>query len=145
MFAFEQEEAKRLPAYVQDVETAVCVFCPYGCDMRVGERVFAYDEKTTFGRRQRERLVEVSAVKLFRSTGRVATLDLKIATPAELVQIAHDSELTVESLMNHRAGAETYDPKRPPVVVYFRPCGEDAGLGFDFLPGQPNHAQSLTA
>ena len=120
-----REEEKRLPTYVHDVDTAACVFCPYGADLKVGDRVYAFDEKTVLGRRQRERLVEVSAVKLFRSTGRVVTLDLKIATPGELAQIARDSELPLEALVNHRAGAATYDSAQPPVVVYFRACDVD--------------------
>lgn len=115
---------KRLPHYVQDVNTATCVFCPFGADAKVGDRLYAFDEKTSLARQQRERLVEVTAVKTFRSTGRVVTLDLKIATEKELEQISEDSEMPVQSLLNHRAGTPTYDINNPPVVVYFKPCDE---------------------
>jgi hypothetical protein len=120
---------RRLPNYVQDVYTAKCVFCPYGADVKVGDRLYAFDEKTSLARKQRERLVEVTAVKTFRSTGRLATLDLKIATPQELEQIAEDSEMPMESLLGHHAGAATYDASRPPVVVYFEPCDDQGQAG----------------
>lgn len=113
---------RRLPNYVNDVNTASCVFCPYGADVKVGDQVYAYDEKTSLARRQRDLLVEVTAVKVFRSTGRVVTLDLKIATHEELTKIAGDSEMPVESLLDHHAGAATYDTNRSPVVVYFKRC-----------------------
>jgi hypothetical protein len=122
----------RLPSYVGDVGTATCLFCPYGADVQVGDRLYAFDEKTSFGRRQRERLVEVTAVKVFRSTGRVATLDLKIATPEELTRISQDSEIPVEAILSHRANTDTYDALRPPVVVYFKPCFEDDAVAAQF-------------
>ncbi|MGH8372845.1 MAG: hypothetical protein ACRETO_08940 [Gammaproteobacteria bacterium] len=122
----ENIEGKRLPIFVHDIYTANCVFCPYGADgVEVGDRVYAYDEQTKLGRMQRERLVEVTAVKMFRSTGRIVTIDLKIATALELKQIVENSEVPLQALVDHCDGAETFDPKRPPVVVYFRPCHED--------------------
>lgn len=117
---------KRLPNYVRDVYDSHCVFCPYGADVEVGDVVGIYDEKTSFARQQRERLVEVTAVKIFRSTGRVVTLDLKIASPKEMQEIAADSEVPVPSLLSHRAGKPTYDAKRPPVVVYFKALEDEA-------------------
>jgi len=123
----ELGSVKRLPTNVQDVRTASCGFCPYGTDLKVGDLVYAFDEKTPFGRRQRGRLVQVTAIKLVRSTGRVITLDLKIASADELQRIAEDSELSIAALANHRFGGETYDPGHPPVVVYFRPCDQGAG------------------
>jgi len=114
-----------LPNYVHDISTAGCVFCPYGADVEVGDRLYVYDEKTVFDRQQRERLVEITAVKVFRSTGRVITLDLNMISPEEAQRIADDSEMTLESLLDHRAGNSTFDGKRPPVVVYFEPCAED--------------------
>ncbi|MGH7192556.1 MAG: hypothetical protein ACREJM_03370 [Candidatus Saccharimonadales bacterium] len=123
----ENVEGKRLPIFVHDIYTANCVFCPYGTDgVEVGDRVYAYDEQTILGRRQRERLVEVTAIKAFRSTGRIVTLDIRIATALELKQIAENSEVPLQALIDQCAGAETFDPARPPVVVYFRPCDEDA-------------------
>lgn len=118
-----------LPNYVRDITTATCVFCPYGADVQAGDRLYVYDEKTVYGRQQRERLVEVKAVKLFRSTGRVITLDLNMISAEEAQRIAVDSEMTVESLLDHRAGNSTFDEKRPPVVVYFEPCSEDDTTG----------------
>ena len=118
-----------LPNYVRDIATATCVFCPYGADVQAGDRLYVYDEKTVYGRQQRERLVEVKAVKLFRSTGRVITLDLNMISAEEAQHIAEDSEMTVESLLDHRAGNSTFDEKRPPVVVYFEPCSEDDTTG----------------
>lgn len=120
---------KRLPNYVRDVSTATCVFCPYGAKVRTGDRVYAFDERTIFDRKQRERLVKVTAVKPFRSTGRMVTLDLKIATPQELARIVQDSEVTMDALLEHRTGSPTYDASRPPVVVYFEPCKEDDTVG----------------
>jgi hypothetical protein len=122
----------RLPNYVHDVSTATCVFCPYGAKVKAGDRIVAFDEKTAFGRRQRERLVEVIAVRSFRSTGRLITLDLKIAKDDEIARIAEDSELPVEALFEHRIGAPTYMEDRPPVVVYFRPCNEEDTIGLQF-------------
>ncbi|HEV2211770.1 MAG TPA: hypothetical protein VGS99_00345 [Gammaproteobacteria bacterium] len=118
-----------LPNYVHDIASATCVFCPYGADVQAGDRLYVYDEKTVYGRQQRERLVEVKAVKLFRSTGRVITLDLNMISTEEAQHIAEDSEMTVESLLDHRAGNSTFDEKRPPVVVYFEPCSEDDTTG----------------
>lgn len=115
----------RLPNHVKDVLTANCVFCPYGADVKVGDRLYAFDEKTSFGRRQRDRMVEVTAVKSFRSTGRLVTLDLRITRESELMRIAEDSEIPLETLYEHRVGNETYIEERPPVVVYFKPCNED--------------------
>jgi hypothetical protein len=114
-----------LPNYVHDIATAGCVFCPYGAAVQVGDRLYVYDEKTVFDRQQRERLVEIKAVKLFRSTGRVITLDLNMISQEEAQRIADDSEMTLESLLDHRAGNSTFDDKRPPVVVYFEPCAAD--------------------
>ncbi|MGE5624449.1 MAG: hypothetical protein ACM3ZT_02760 [Bacillota bacterium] len=130
--------AKRLPAFVRDVSTADCLFCPYGADMEVGDRVYAYDERTEFGRRPRERLVEVTAIKVFRSTGRVVTLDLEKIPLAELARIATISELSMEAVLGHHAGAPNYDRRRPPVVVYFQPCNDDDTVGTRFrLPPVP--------
>lgn len=119
----------RLPNHVVDVMTASCVFCPYGADVKPGDRVHAFDERTSFGRRQRERLVEVTAVKPFRSTGRLVTIDLKIAGEADLLRIAVDSEIPLKTLYEHHSGNPTYIDERPPVVVYFKPCNEDDTLG----------------
>jgi len=134
----KKSNAKRLPHFVRDVSTADCVFCPYGADVKVGDRVYAYDERTEFGRRARERLVEVTAVKPFRSTGRVVTLDLEKIPLAELARIATISELSMEALLGHHAGAPNYDRRRPPVVVYFQPCDDDDTVGTRFrLPSVP--------
>ena len=119
----------RLPNHVVDVMTATCVFCPYGADVKPGDRVYAFDERTSFGRRQRERLVEVTAVKPFRSTGRLVTIDLKIAGETDLLRIAVDSEIPLKTLYEHHSGNPTYIDERPPVVVYFKPCSEDDTLG----------------
>lgn len=127
-------KADRLPHYVRDVSTASRLFCPYGAEVKVGDRVYVYDEKTVHDRRQRERRVQVTAVKLFRSTGRAVTLDLEKITQTELARIATDSELGMEALLAHHAGASTYDAKRPPVVVYFKPCDEDDTIGAQFRP-----------
>jgi len=108
--------------FVHDIDTAVCAFCPYGSDFVAGQRILIYDEKTVFRRQTRERLVEVKGVKIFRSTGRQITLDLLMISDAECQKIAEDSDLTVEILLDHRAGAQNFDSKRPPVVVYFTPC-----------------------
>jgi hypothetical protein len=124
----------RLPNYVRDVSTSSRLFCPYGADVKAGDRVYVYDEKTAHDRRQRERRVEVTAVKVFRSNGRVVTLDLEKITLTELARIATESELSMEALLEHHAGASTYDPKRPPVVVYFKPCDEDDTIGAQFRP-----------
>ena len=133
MFALSLgKRSDRLPNHVTDVTTASCVFCPYGADVRVGDRVYAFDEKTSLDRRQRERRVEITAVRKFRSTGRLITLDLKIANEAEIFRIAVDSEVAVEMLYDHRSGAPTYIDERPPVVVYFRPCNDEDTVGSQF-------------
>ncbi|HEY1774002.1 MAG TPA: hypothetical protein VGH91_12510 [Gammaproteobacteria bacterium] len=129
-----------LPSHVRDIGTATCLFCPYGAGVEPGDRLYMYDEKTVFGRQQRERLVEVKAVKQFRSTGRVITLDLNMISPEELDRIATDSELGVDALLAHRPGTATYDDKRPPQVVYFEPCSEGDTAGSHTRPG---HAVSL--
>lgn len=108
--------------FVHDVDTAACAFCPYGTEFVPGDRIQIYDEKTVFARKTRERLVEVTAVKVFRTTGRQITLDLLMISEAEARKIAEDSELTVEVLMDHRVGDGNFDLQRPPVVIYFTPC-----------------------
>lgn len=105
--------------FVHDIDTATCAFCPYGTEFVVGDRIEIYDEKTVFGRKARVRLVEVKAVKMFRSTGRQITLDLLMISDDESRKIAEDSDLTVDILRDHRAGTQNFDHKRPPVVVYF--------------------------
>ena len=141
-----------LPSHVHDIGTSTCLFCPYGAQVEPGDRLYVYDEKTVFARQQRERLVEVKAVKQFRSTGRVVTLDLNMISPEETARIAEDSEVDVESLLAHRAGNPTFDEKRPPVVVYFAPCNEDDTTGSQTRPssavdlhGKPEnqHASSV--
>lgn len=117
----------RLPNFVHDVRSSQCVFCPYGAQLRAGERAIVWDDRTVFDRMPRERLVDVVAVREFRSNGRVVTLDCAVASAAEVARIAEDSEATVEALLNHRRGQPTYNESRLPVVVYFQPCnaGED--------------------
>lgn len=127
--AQKPRQIRRLPNHVHDVMTASCVFCPYGADLNPGDRVYAFDERTSFGRRQRDRLVQVTAVKSFRSTGRLITLDLKIMRESDLMRIAEDSEVPLETLFEHRSGNDTYIEGRLPVVVYFKPCNEDDTLG----------------
>jgi len=105
--------------FVSDIDSATCAFCPVGTEFAKGDRILIHDEKTMFGRQIREKVVEVTAVKLFRSTGRQITLDLMMISDAESQKIAFDSDLTVEILLNHKVGAERYDPSNPPVVVYF--------------------------
>ncbi|MGE5624843.1 MAG: hypothetical protein ACM3ZT_04770 [Bacillota bacterium] len=112
----------RLPNYVHNIDTATCVFCPYGADVKVGDRVLAFDERTSAGRLQRERLVEVTAVKRFRATGRFITLEATIAKDEEIARIAEDSEVSVQMLYDHQRGKATYIEGRSPVVVYFEPC-----------------------
>ena len=112
----------RLPSYVRNVNSAQCLFCPYGTDVKVGDRVLAWDEKTVFGREQRERLVEITAIKVFRTNGRVVTLDFVVASEEEVARIAEDSEIAAHMLLTHRNGTSTYDTRNPPVVVYFRTC-----------------------
>lgn len=107
--------------FVTDITSATCAFCPVGSEFAKGERIYIYDEKTVFARQIREKLVEVTAVKVFRSTGRQITLDLMMISDAESQKIADDSDLTVQILLNHKVGAERYDPNKPPVVVYFTP------------------------
>jgi hypothetical protein len=120
----------RLPSYVRNVNSANCLFCPYGTDFKVGDRVIAWDEKTVFGREQRERLVEITAVKIFRTNGRVVTLDFVVASEAEVARIAADSEIAAHMLLTHRNGKSSYDTKNPPMVLYFRRCeAKDGVLG----------------
>ena len=111
--------------YVHDIDTAKCLFCPYGSDLKVGDRVEIHDEKTVFGRRQRQRMVEITVIKEFRTNGRVITLGSNMASPAEMKQLAKDSDVTLELLLTHRKGTATYDSHRPPVVVYFNPLEAD--------------------
>lgn len=145
MFALDFGKGRnRLPNHVHDVTTATCVFCPYGADVKTGDKVYAFDEKTSLDRRQRERLVEVTAVKKFRSTGRLVTLDLIIANENEILRIAEDSEIAPETLYEHRSGGPTYMDDRPPVVVYFKPCNEEDTVGSQFKrrsvnPGPKRH------
>jgi len=108
--------------FVSDIDSATCAFCPYGTEFAPGDSILIYDEKTVFRRQTREREVEVKAVKLFRSTGRQLTLDLMMISDTEAAKIAEDSDLTVDILLNHRAGVGNFDAKRPPVVVYFAPA-----------------------
>ena len=108
--------------FVHDVDTATCAFCPYGTEFVAGDRILIYDERTVFARKTRERLVEVQVVKAFRTTGRQITLDLLMISEQEARKIAEDSELTVDILMDHRAGGDKFDAARPPVVIYFTPC-----------------------
>lgn len=108
--------------FVHDVDTASCVFCPYGTGFKPGDRALIRDERTAFARLPRERVVEIKEVKIFRSTGRRVTLDLVMASDSEAGKIAEDSDLTVEVLLRHRAGTPNFDPGHPPVVVYFAPA-----------------------
>ena len=107
--------------YVHDIDTAKCLFCPYGSNLKTGDRVEIHDEKTVFGRVQRHRLVEITAVREFRTNGRVITLGSDMASPDDMKQIANDSDVSIELLLTHRKGTSTYDSGRPPVVVYFEP------------------------
>ncbi|HEY3858351.1 MAG TPA: hypothetical protein VGM47_01930 [Gammaproteobacteria bacterium] len=129
------ETPDMLPSYVHDIGTSTSLFCPYGAGVETGDRLYIYDEKTVFGRQQRERLVEVTAVRPFRSTGRVVMLDLVMISPEETARIAENSELTVDALLEHRPGNPTYNDKRLPVVVYFEPCDEDDTTGSHTRPG----------
>lgn len=110
----------RLPSFVRNVNSAQCLFCPYGADVKVGDRVIAWDEKTVFDRTPRERVVEITAVKAFRTNGRVITLDMVVASDEEVARIAEDSEISPRALLTHRSGTSTYDTQNTPVVVYFR-------------------------
>ncbi|MGH8283660.1 MAG: hypothetical protein ACRESE_07415 [Gammaproteobacteria bacterium] len=112
----------RLPSYVRNVNSAQCLFCPYGTDFKVGDRVIAWDEKTVFDRKPRKRLVEITAIKAFRTNGRVVTLDFVVASDEEVARIAEDSEIAPQALLTHRLGKSTYDMKNTPMVVYFRAC-----------------------
>ena len=126
----------RLPSYVRNVNSATCLFCPYGTDLKVGDRVIAWDEKTVFGREQRERQVEITAVKIFRTNGRVITLDFVVASEDEVARIAADSEIAPHMLLTHRIGKSTYDTKNPPMVLYFRPVEQkDSVLASGSGPG----------
>lgn len=129
------ETPDMLPSHVHDIGTSTCLFCPYGAGVQAGDRLYVYDEKTVFGRQQRERLVEVKAVKQFRSTGRVITLDLNLISAEEAAHIAEDSETSVEAMLEHYPGHATYDAKHPPVVVYFEACDEDDTTGSHTRPG----------
>lgn len=105
--------------FVRDVTTATCVFCPYGADVETGDRVRIFDERPGIAGEPHERVAEVTAVKIFRSTGRRVTLDLVMISDGEARKIAEDSDTSVESLLEHRAGAQRFDRRHPPVVVYF--------------------------
>ncbi|HEV2110863.1 MAG TPA: hypothetical protein VGT99_05865 [Gammaproteobacteria bacterium] len=107
--------------FVCDIDKATCAFCPVGTEFAKGDKIHIHDEKTVFGRQIREKLVEITAVKVFRSTGRQITLDLMMISEAECQKIAEDSDLTVDVLMKHKVGAEKYDPSNPPVVIFFTP------------------------
>lgn len=109
--------------FVHDVDTASCVFCPYGTGFKPGDQVVIRDERTAFAHMPRERVVEIKEIKIFRSTGRRVTLDLMMASNAEAGKIAEDSDVTVDVLLAHRAGTANFDPKHPPVVVYFTSAG----------------------
>lgn len=110
----------RLPSYVRNVNSAQCLFCPYGTDLKVGDRAIAWDEKTVFDRTPRERLVEITGVKAFRTNGRVVTLDMVVASDEDVARIAEDSEISPRALLTHRSGKSTYDTQNTPVVMYFR-------------------------
>lgn len=105
--------------FVSDVMTATCVFCPYGADVETGDRIRIFDERPGIAGEPHERVAEVTAVKIFRSTGRRVTLDLVMISDGEARKIAEDSDTSVESLLEHRAGAQRFDRRHPPVVVYF--------------------------
>jgi len=105
--------------FVHDVNTASCVFCPYGADLAPGDRVRIYDERPGIVRELHERVAEVTAVKIFRSTGRRVTLDLMMISDGEAHRIADDSDTSVQALLEHRAGTQGFDRRHPPVVVYF--------------------------
>lgn len=125
---------RRLPSYVQNVSTAQCLFCPYGVDVKVGERVYAFDERTVLQHQTRERLVIITAIKIFRSDGAKITLDGKPASAFELAEITRDSKLTLAALLDHRNGSQHDDPEQSPVVVYFSPCDQDDTVGRPFRP-----------
>jgi len=105
--------------FVNDVVTATCVFCPYGADVEPGDRIRIYDERPGVVGESNERMAEVTAVKIFRSTGRRVTLDLVMISDAEARKIATDSDTSVATLLEHRAGTRRFDRRHPPVVVYF--------------------------
>lgn len=119
------ETTSEFSGYVHDIDTAQCLFCPYGADLKSGDRVEIHDEKTVFGRVQRRRLVEITEVKVFRTNGRLITLGSDMATPEEVQRIANDSDVAVDQLLTHRMGKATYDTGKPPVVVYFQPIEAD--------------------
>jgi hypothetical protein len=108
--------------FVHDIDSAICAFCPNGTGFAVGDRIGIYDEKAVFGRQVRERLVEVDAVKLFRSNDLQIALGKKWLSIEDSAKIAADSALSVEILLNHRTPHKRFDRKRPPVVVFFTPC-----------------------
>lgn len=105
--------------FVSDVDTATCVFCPYGADVASGDHIHIYDERAGIAGEPHERAAEVVAVKIFRSTGRRVTLDLVMISTDEARKIAADSATSVEALLQHRAGTQSFDRRHPPVVVYF--------------------------
>jgi pyruvate formate-lyase activating enzyme-like uncharacterized protein len=125
---------KILANRVRDIGSADCVFCPQGTALRPGDWVYVHDERPRSRRRQR--LMEVTAVKLFQANGQAATLDNALVAVEELLHIAADSELSVEALLEHHGGNYDYESQRPPAVVYFRPCEEHA----DMLGGLPDQA-----
>ena len=118
----------RLPSFVRNINSATRLFCPYGTELKVGDRAIAWDEKTVFGREQRQRQVEITDVKIFRTNGRVITLDFVVASDAEVERIAADSEIAPQALFTHRSGKSTYDMKNPPMVLYFRPLEENQSI-----------------
>lgn len=119
------DTTSQFSGYVHDIETARCLFCPYGADLKPGDRVEIHDEKTVFGRVQRRRLVEITEVKEFRTNGRLITLGSDMATPDQVQRISADSDVAVDQLLTHRMGTPTYDKGKPPVVVYFQPVAAD--------------------
>lgn len=119
------DTTSQFSGYVHDIETARCLFCPYGADLKPGDRVEIHDEKTVFGRVQRRRLVEITEVKEFRTNGRLITLGSDMATPDQVQRISADSDVAVDQLLTHRLGTATYDKGKPPVVVYFQPVAAD--------------------
>lgn len=123
----------RLPSYVRNINSATCLFCPYGTDLNVGDQVIAWDEKTVFGREQRQRMVEITAVKMFRTNGRVVTLDFVVASDEEVEHIATDSEIAPHVMLTHRSGKSTYDVKKPPMVLYFKPVEQNQSI-LDLVP-----------
>ena len=110
------------PLFVHDVDRATCIFCPYGTNLKTGDQALICEGRSASSAAPRERVVEIKAVKIFRSTGRRVTLDLMMASNSESEKIAEDSAITLNVLLAHRAGTANFDPKHPPVVVYFMPA-----------------------